>query len=122
VAIPALLVDDKPIVGTRSHGKLPRCTPASNSRSRGRRGIRAHRSQAVRDVTRDDFAMLIHELRNPMATISVYTQLLLQDPGTNGLAIRNIRESGLRPEGLIGESQRYGTRPTRYGALKRPMS
>jgi signal transduction histidine kinase len=56
----------------------------------------------------DDLAMLLHDLRSPLATVAVYTQLLLRDASTYehpapGLdeKLRTIQEATLRIEHLV---------------------
>jgi signal transduction histidine kinase len=62
------------------------------------------------EVPRADWAMLMHDLRNPLATVHGYTQLLLlntaeQDSQTPGLGegLRHIRDAALRLERLLDQ-------------------
>jgi len=64
----------------------------------------------LREVTSDHWTMLIHDLRNPLATVHGYTQLLLRHdaernsemPGL-GESLRHIQDAAARMERLVDQ-------------------
>ena len=95
MTIPVPLVEDHPIARTGTRGG---------------------------DVARDEFVMLVHDLRNPLVTVNLCTQLLLRDAHSDNLheGLRNIQEAVLRLEGLIDELAVLPEPHRASGAMPRP--
>jgi signal transduction histidine kinase len=79
-------------------------------------------SKSLGDVARDEFVMLVHDLRNPLATVNMCTQLLLRDAHSDNLheGLRNIQEAALRLEGLIDELAALRKPHRAFGAMPSP--
>jgi two-component system phosphate regulon sensor histidine kinase PhoR len=85
------------------------CTSANPTARRLKRARRRGQSN-FRPVTSDHWTMLIHDLRNPLATVHGYTQLLLRHdaerssevPGL-GESLRHIQDAAARIERLVDQ-------------------
>jgi signal transduction histidine kinase len=150
MTIPVPLADDHPIVRTGKRGESTRCTTPSSGGSRAHRvvtaplfataesaspsstppaqlgntasALRRHIKTAFEALARDEFVMLVHDLRNPLATVNMCTQLLLRDAHSDNLheGLRNIQEAALRLEGLIDELAALRKPHRAFGAMPSP--
>jgi signal transduction histidine kinase len=79
-------------------------------------------SKSLGRIARDEFVMLVHDLRNPLATVNMCTQLLLRDAHSDNLheGLRNIHEAALRLEGLLDELSALREPHRAFGAMTSP--
>jgi two-component system OmpR family sensor kinase len=93
---------------TVAEHSAPRVTVSPTSRRLQQTRQRAQHK--LREVTSDHWTMLIHDLRNPLATVHGYTQLLLRhDAERNsempdlGESLRHIQDAAARMERLVDQ-------------------